>query len=153
MSELHTHYNNLKIARDAPPEIIRAAYRALCQKFHPDHNPGKPESTRTFQRIKAAYEVLSDPIQREKHDQWIAVSEAQLAASKRTVGAAKMRRVTDQADAFKRGSDHSGMGRTTRPHMQQMTDLGDRLRRPSRNLVFWASLLVISVMFVMLYHA
>lgn len=153
MSELHTHYDNLKVARDAPPEIIRAAYRALCQKFHPDHNPGKPESTRTFQLIKVAYEVLSDPIQREKHDQWIAVSEAQLAAGKRTAGAAKMRRVSDHADVFMRGSNLGSIGRTTRLHMQQMANLGDRLRRSSRNLVFWASLLVVSVMLVMLYHA
>lgn len=149
MSDLHTHYDNLKVARDAPPEIIRAAYRALCQKFHPDHNPGKPESTRTFQLIKVAYEVLSDPIQREKHDQWIALSEAQSASGKRAAGAAKMRRATDQADYLHRGSAR----RMTRLHLQQMADLGYRLRRPSRNLVFWASLLVISVMLVMLYHA
>lgn len=149
MSELHTHYNNLKVARDAPPEIIRAAYRTLSQKFHPDHNPGKPESTRTFQLIKVAYEVLSDPKEREKHDQWIAFSEAQLAAGKRAAGEAKLRRATDQAGR----PDRSRVRRAARLHMQQMADLSDRFRRPSRNLLFWASLLVVSVMLVMLYHA
>ena len=46
MSKLHTHYDNLKVARSAPPEVIQAAYRALSLKHHPDHNPGDPEAVR-----------------------------------------------------------------------------------------------------------
>ncbi|MCS6804710.1 MAG: DnaJ domain-containing protein, partial [Blastocatellia bacterium] len=40
MPKLHTHYDNLKVARNAPPEVIRAAYKTLSQRFHPDRNPG-----------------------------------------------------------------------------------------------------------------
>ena len=61
MSKLHTHYDNLKVARDAPPEVIRAAYKTLCNKFHPDRNAGSEKSTHTFQLINTAYEVLSNP--------------------------------------------------------------------------------------------
>nr|WP_318237941.1 DnaJ domain-containing protein [Cupriavidus sp. CV2] len=43
---MHTHYDNLKISRDAPPEIIRATYKVLSQKHHPDRNNGSPESQR-----------------------------------------------------------------------------------------------------------
>jgi len=72
MPRIHTHYDNLKVARNAPPEVIRAAYRTLSKKYHPDHNPGNKESMRIIQLINAAYEVLSDPARREEHDRWIA---------------------------------------------------------------------------------
>lgn len=75
MPQIHTHYDNLKVTRNAPPEVIRAAYKSLSQKFHPDRNPDK-EATRTFQIIKSAYEVLSDPKKRREHDEWIALAEA-----------------------------------------------------------------------------
>ena len=75
MSQIHTHYDNLKVARNAPPEIIRAAYKTLSQKFHPDRNPDKANATQTFQMISLAYEVLSDPVKRRAHDEWIATEE------------------------------------------------------------------------------
>lgn len=72
MAQIHTHYDNLKVTRNAPPEVIRAAYKTLSQKFHPDRNPDKKNATRTFQIISSAYEVLSDPVRRKEHDEWIA---------------------------------------------------------------------------------
>lgn len=76
MAQIHTHYDNLKVTRNAPPEVIRAAYKSLSQKFHPDRNPGNPNATHTFQMIGQAYEVLSDPLKRRDHDNWIAAAEA-----------------------------------------------------------------------------
>ena len=67
---LHTHYENLKIARNAPPEVIRAAYRVLAQRFHPDVNPS-PDAARVMTLLNEAYAVLSDPQQRAVHDSWI----------------------------------------------------------------------------------
>lgn len=67
----HTHYDNLKVARNAPPEIIRAAYKALSQKYHPDRNPNNAEAARIMAIINTSYDVLSDPIKRREHDQWI----------------------------------------------------------------------------------
>ncbi len=72
MKQVHTHYDNLKVARDAPPEVIRAAYKTLCHKFHPDRHGGSAKATQTFQLITGAYEVLSDPERRRRHDAWIA---------------------------------------------------------------------------------
>ena len=77
MSRVHTHYDNLKVARNAPPEVIRAAYRTLSKKYHPDHNPNDKEAIRIIQLINAAYEVLSDPVKREAHDKWIERMEAE----------------------------------------------------------------------------
>ncbi len=71
MAQLHTHYDNLKVARNAPPEVIRAAYKTLSQKYHPDRNPNSAEAIRIIQIINVAYEVLSDPVRRQEHDDWI----------------------------------------------------------------------------------
>lgn len=76
MARIHTHYDNLKVARNAPPEVIRAAYKTLSQKYHPDRNPDNTEAIRIIQIINSAYEVLSDPVKRQEHDDWIARSEA-----------------------------------------------------------------------------
>ena len=76
MPRIHTHYDNLKVTRNAPPEVIRAAYKTLCQKFHPDRNPGNESAKKTFLLIRTAYETLSDPEKRKVHDAWIAATES-----------------------------------------------------------------------------
>ncbi len=76
MARLRTHYENLKVARDAPLEVIRAAYRALSQKYHPDRNPDDPEAARVMALLNEAYRVLSDSKLRGEHDQWIRSVEA-----------------------------------------------------------------------------
>ena len=79
---VHTHYDNLKIARNAPPEIVRAAYRALSQKNHPDRNPSS-DAARIMKILNAAYETLSDPEKRRRHDAWIAEQEIAIASTSR----------------------------------------------------------------------
>lgn len=76
MKKVHTHYDNLKVARNAPIEVIRAAYKTLSQKYHPDRNPDNPEASNIMAIINGSYEVLSDPVQRKEHDEWIAEKEA-----------------------------------------------------------------------------
>ena len=76
MKQIGTHYDNLKVARNAPLEVIRAAYRALSQKHHPDKNGGSPESQRMMKIINESYAVLSDPETRKKHDDWIRQQES-----------------------------------------------------------------------------
>lgn len=75
MPRVHTHYDNLKVARNAPPEVIRAAYKTLSQKYHPDRNGNSPDAIRVIQIINSAYAVLSDPDKRREHDEWIARAE------------------------------------------------------------------------------
>lgn len=74
--KIRTHYDNLKVSRDAPPEVIRAAYKSLSQKYHPDRNPGDEAAARIMQLLNEAYEVLSDTRRRALHNQWIAFHEA-----------------------------------------------------------------------------
>ncbi|AGG88786.1 J domain-containing protein [Rhodanobacter denitrificans] len=71
-----THYDNLKVSRDAPPEVIRAAYESLLLKFHPDRHPQGSDTARVTKIISDAYAVLSDPVRRRQHDEWIAREEA-----------------------------------------------------------------------------
>ena len=75
MAKIHTHYENLKVARIAPPEVIRAAYKALSQKYHPDKNPGDEKAARIMAILNTAYSTLSDPHRRKEHDDWINAEE------------------------------------------------------------------------------
>ncbi|MBC7685691.1 MAG: J domain-containing protein [Bdellovibrionales bacterium] len=75
MARIHTHYDNLKVSRKAPPEVIRAAYKALGQKYHPDKNPGDEKAARIMAILNSAYGTLADPVRRREHDEWIAAEE------------------------------------------------------------------------------
>lgn len=57
--------------RTAQPEVIKAAYKALAQKYHPDRNPDNPDAERIMKIINTAYQVLIDPVRRAEHDKWI----------------------------------------------------------------------------------
>jgi hypothetical protein len=75
LNRLRTHYDNLKVSRDAPDFVIRAAYKTLTQKYHPDKNPSA-DAARIMQLINRSYGVLSDPDLRAEHDAWIRSQEA-----------------------------------------------------------------------------
>ncbi len=61
-------YQVLGLKRDATEGEIRAAYRKLAKRYHPDLNPGKPEATERFKQINAANDLLSDPEKRARYD-------------------------------------------------------------------------------------
>jgi DnaJ-class molecular chaperone len=61
-------YDVLGVRRGDSDETIRAAYRKLAKKHHPDLNPGKADAAERFKAINAAHELLSDPIKRGKFD-------------------------------------------------------------------------------------
>lgn len=78
MKKIQTHYDNLGISRNAQPEVIKAAYKALAQKYHPDRNPNNPDAERIMQIINTAYQILIDPVRRAEHDRWINEQEAKI---------------------------------------------------------------------------
>jgi hypothetical protein len=71
-----THYDNLKVQRNATVGVIKASYRALAQKYHPDRNAA-PDALSTMMLINQAWDVLSHPERRARHDAWIASQEQQ----------------------------------------------------------------------------
>ena len=78
MTQIRTHYDNLKVARNAPLEVIKASYKALSQKYHPDKYLSVKEKANAhniMQIINQSYAVLSDPVKRAKHDEWISKTE------------------------------------------------------------------------------
>jgi curved DNA-binding protein len=64
------YYQVLGVERNADPKQIKAAYRKLARKWHPDLHTGKKkdEAEEKFKQINEAYEVLSDPDKRAKYD-------------------------------------------------------------------------------------
>ena len=70
MNSIHTHYDTLMVSKNASPEVIRAAFKSLSQKYHPDRNH-HPDSDRIMQQFNEAYSILSDPIKRSKYDKLI----------------------------------------------------------------------------------
>mmetsp|Transcript_104059 Transcript_104059/g.269395 ORF Transcript_104059/g.269395 Transcript_104059/m.269395 type:complete len:368 (-) Transcript_104059:227-1330(-) len=61
-------YETLGVQVTAADAEIKKAYRRLALRWHPDKNPDNPEATAEFQKISAAYEVLSDGERRQLYD-------------------------------------------------------------------------------------
>ena len=59
------YYRILGVLDDAEDIVIKAAYRALAQRYHPDRWQGDAgEATRRMAEINAAYAILSDTVTR-----------------------------------------------------------------------------------------
>jgi len=89
------YYEALEVARDAPEEEIKRAYRKKALKYHPDRNPDDPSAAEKFKEAAEAYEVLSDPEKRRLYDMY---GEAGLSA-------AGVRHFTSYEDIFGAFSD------------------------------------------------
>lgn len=63
-------YQVLGVARDADADEIKAAYRKLALRYHPDRNPGDTQAEERFKRISEAYATLRDPAQRARFDRF-----------------------------------------------------------------------------------
>ena len=54
------HYKVLGLDSLATWDEIKAAYRALAMKYHPDRNQDNPTAEAKFKEIQTAYEVLEE---------------------------------------------------------------------------------------------
>lgn len=61
-------YALLGVEKTASEAEIKAAYRKLALRYHPDRNAGDQEAQELFKKISIAYAVLSDPNKRRQYD-------------------------------------------------------------------------------------
>ncbi len=63
-------YEVLGVSKTASSDEIKAAYRKLAMKYHPDRNPDNKEAENKFKEAASAYEILSDDQKRKQYDQF-----------------------------------------------------------------------------------
>ncbi len=68
MTAKKDYYEVLGVPRTASEKDLKAAYRKLARKYHPDVNPGDKAAEEKFKEISGAFAVLSDPEKRAKYD-------------------------------------------------------------------------------------
>jgi molecular chaperone DnaJ len=66
--EKRDYYEVLGVDKSATDAQIKAAYRKLEKKYHPDLNPGDAEAEKKFKEANEAYEILSDPEKKQRYD-------------------------------------------------------------------------------------
>ncbi|MEQ1935862.1 MAG: DnaJ domain-containing protein, partial [Fimbriimonadaceae bacterium] len=64
------YYAILGVKRNADQKDIKASYRKLARKFHPDVNPNDKQAEAKFKEVSEAYEVLGDDEKRKLYDQY-----------------------------------------------------------------------------------
>ncbi|MCK6543823.1 J domain-containing protein [bacterium] len=62
------YYKILGVPESASSEDIKAAYKNLAKKYHPDRNPGNKQSEEKFKEMSEAYNILSDVKKRKEYD-------------------------------------------------------------------------------------
>ncbi|MGR9014619.1 MAG: J domain-containing protein [Gammaproteobacteria bacterium] len=126
MAKTRTHYDNLKVTKDAPASVIRAAYKALCQTFHPDKFQGSnEEAERVMRLVNASYAVLIDPTKRAVHNNWIKEQEAKAKQQKEQAPFGE----TDNAPDHRHYQKQNTERQNTQPPPSGTTSVKDMLQR------------------------
>ena len=63
------YYKILGVSEDADAKEIKAKYRKLAMKYHPDRNPNDKKAEEMFKTVSEAYEILGDENKRKEYDE------------------------------------------------------------------------------------
>ena len=63
-----TLYQVLGLPRGADQQQVKAAFRSLARRFHPDVNAGDETAVQRFKEVNSAYETLANPEARAAYD-------------------------------------------------------------------------------------
>ncbi len=80
MTDVKDYYATLGVSRQASEKEIKAAFRKLARKYHPDVNKGDAAAERSFKEVSEAQDVLTDPEKRKLYDRYGADWQAARAA-------------------------------------------------------------------------
>ena len=82
-------YRILHVIRDADPDVVRAAYRVLARKLHPDgkDKPLDPAAERRMADLNWAYAQSRDPAARQAYERERMANPPRTAAEPRSHGA------------------------------------------------------------------
>jgi|APCry1669189369_1035219.scaffolds.fasta_scaffold46062_1 DnaJ-class molecular chaperone len=70
MTKAKNYYELLGLHYEAEDIVVRAAYKALAQKYHPDKSPSNTEqATLVMTQFSEAFQVLNDPKLRKRYDE------------------------------------------------------------------------------------
>ncbi len=64
------YYETLGVAKGADDAAMKASYRKLAMKYHPDRNQGDASAEGKFKELNEAYETLKDPQKRAAYDRY-----------------------------------------------------------------------------------
>ena len=64
------YYQILGVSRGASGEEMKAAWKDMAKRYHPDNNPDNPEAEEAFKKLGEAWEVLSDSEKRATYDRF-----------------------------------------------------------------------------------
>ena len=103
--EEQQHWPKIPTRSWASPDQIKAAYRKLARRHHPDLNPGKPEAELRFKAVSGANDLLSDPERRTRFDRGEIDAEGQ---EQRPAGG--YRRHAEAAQGERYGQSHDAGG-------------------------------------------
>jgi molecular chaperone DnaJ len=70
LSSKRDYYEILGVRREANDQELKAAYRRLALKYHPDKNPGDHEAEERFKEVNEAYQILSQSELRARYDRF-----------------------------------------------------------------------------------
>uniref|UniRef100_A0A914N3N1 J domain-containing protein n=1 Tax=Meloidogyne incognita TaxID=6306 RepID=A0A914N3N1_MELIC len=69
MSSIPNHYETLKVPQNASAEQIKASYREIMLKYHPDKNPpNDPVALEISKKLNVAYGILGNEQKRREYD-------------------------------------------------------------------------------------
>ncbi len=82
---METHYTILEIQDTATPKEIKDSYRLLLQVWHPDRFHHRPallaKAEEKSGKINVAFDTLSDPVLKQRYDDWLRASGGRLRSS------------------------------------------------------------------------